>query len=445
VKHAWAGKTGRVNIGVLTQWVPPELVDRAVAGSARADQVPNALPLQFMVYYMLALALFSQDSYEDVMDNLVSGIAELARNVPAKSSIFAARKRLGARAMEEVFRQVAGQVATDQTPGAFWRRRLVMTIDGFMLDVADSRENREYFGSTGNKNGEAPYPKARVVTLVEAGTRAVRGAAIGQSGFGERELTLDLVPLTGPSMIVIMDRGFPSCELIRKFNETQCAIVMRATSSIARKVISVLPDGSYLAEMRPEARGEPVSVRVVEYQVDGGETVRLLTNMLDPGQAPAQELAELYIQRWESESSNRQVKTYQQGPEAVLRSGSPTLVLQEIWAYLTVNHCLSRLAGVIAERRDIDPDGLSFTRLLKEARRSVIRQAADTIARAVEATQAIADDLRRYRHRVAPGRSAPRTLKRTVKRFSRRGDTAEEQVTIKVPPKMITHRPILSC
>jgi len=124
MKHAWAGKTDRVNIGILTQWVPPALVDRAVAGSARADQVPNALPLQFMVYYMLALALFSQDSYEDVMDNLVSGIAELARNVPAKSSIFAARKRLGARAMEEVFRQVAGQVAIAAVPPpARWAAR----------------------------------------------------------------------------------------------------------------------------------------------------------------------------------------------------------------------------------------------------------------------------------------------------------------------------------
>jgi hypothetical protein len=181
MKHAWAGKTDRVNIGVLTQWVPPKLVDRAVAGNARADQVPNALPLRFMVYYMLALALFSQDSYEDVMDNLVSGIAELAQNVPVKSSIVAARRRLGVRAMQEVFRQVAGQVATDTTLGAFWRGRLVMAIDGFMLDVAESRENREYFGSTTSTHGEAMYPKARVVTLVEAGTRAVRGAAIARA------------------------------------------------------------------------------------------------------------------------------------------------------------------------------------------------------------------------------------------------------------------------
>ena len=128
----------------------------------------------------------------------------------------------------------------------------------------------------------------------------------------------------------------------------------------------------------------------------------------------------------------------------MLRSGSPKLALQEIWAYLTVNHCLSRLAGVIADQRDIDPDALSFTKILKEARRPVIRQAADTIAKAVAAAQAIVGDLRRYRHRVAPGRSAPRTLKRTLSRYSLRRGNREQPVTIKVPPRTITLRPTLS-
>ena len=433
-----------MNLGVVTQWVPPELIDRVVAAHARADQVPNALPLRLMVYYALALAMFSQDSYEDVMDNLVSGIPELAADVPAKSSIFVARQRLGARAMQEIFREVVRQVANKDTPGAFWRERLVMGIDGFMLDVPDSKENRTYFGSTGTTNGGAPYPKVRVVTLVEAGTRAIRGAVIGQSGYGERELAQDLAPLTGPDMIVIFDRGFPSCDLIDRFNATGSAVVMRAASNIARNATAVLPDGSYLAELRNDYAKERVTVRVVEYQVDGSATVRLLTNLLDPGQAPAQELAQLYSQRWESESSNRQLKTFQHGPEAVLRSKSPTLVLQEIWAYLTVNHCLSRLAGVIANQRGIDPDGISFTKVLKEARRSVIRQSADTLTKAVDAVQAIAQDLRRFGHRVTPGRSAPRSLKRILKRFPRRSTSRDQPVMTKNPPKHISLQPILA-
>jgi IS4 transposase len=73
-----------------------------------------------------------------------------------------------------------------------------------------------------------------------------------------------------------------------------------------------------------------VVVRVIEYQVDGGETIRLLTDLLDPETAPAGELAELYHQRWEAELSNRQIKTYQRGPQEILRSATPRAVPRSV-------------------------------------------------------------------------------------------------------------------
>ncbi|WP_084316249.1 IS4 family transposase [Actinospica robiniae] len=452
VKHPWAGRTDRVNLGVLTRWVAPGLVRQAVQARARPDLVPNALPLEFMVYYALALALFAQDSYEDVMDNLVGAIEELAGDVPAKSSIHAARKRLGAGVMEELFHLVAGQVAGERTAGARWRGRLVCAIDGFVLDVPESAGNRGFFGGPSTRVGgrieSGGYPQARVVTLVETGTRAVREAAIGPYATGERDLIKGVVAATGPEMIVIMDRGFPGRELIRRFNEQGTAVLMRGSTRIARADVRVLADGSYLAalwEQSVRGRGQPVWVRVIEYTVRGGERVRLLTNLLDPGEAPAAELAALYAERWESEGSNRSLKTYQQGHAFVLRSGSPELVLQEIWAHLTVNHALTRLNGLLADERGRDPDEISFTKVLKEVRRSVIRQAAHTLARAVTKTLDIADDLRRYAHRPVPGRTAERTVKRSSHRYDGRPRTATGRpvTTLRQPPTP-TLLPLLS-
>lgn len=439
-----------MNLGVLTQWVSPELVSRVLAECGRADRVANALPLEFMVYYVLALALFSQDSYEDVMDNLVSGIPVLAQDVPNKSSIFAARRRLGAGVMEAVFRAVAGQVAGEAVPGAWWRGHLVCAIDGFVLDMPDSVANRGYFGGPtvlrDGLVGEAGYPQARVVTLIEAGTRAVRDAAIGGYGVGERELAGRLVASSGPGMIVVMDRGFPGWELVGAFERQGTAVLLRGTSQIARQVERVLPDGTYLSTLwqrSKRGRGEPVWVRVIEYRVEGGERIRLLTNLLDPREAPAGELAALYAQRWESEGSNRQLKTYQHGREAVLRSPIPDLVLQEIWAHLTVNHAVSRLTGLIAGERGKDPDGISFTKALKEVRRTVIRQSVNTVAKAVRYALDMADDLRRYTRQVVPGRSALRALKRATRHFDARPRGSRGQpVTTRTPPKTITLTPI---
>ena len=55
---------------------------------------------------------------------------------------------------------------------------------------------------------------------------------------------------------------------------------------------------------------------------------------------PAQELAELYHQRWEIELGFREVKQTLQEGEPVLRSKQPALVRQELWGVLIAyTHC----------------------------------------------------------------------------------------------------------
>src|SRR5438874_11827822 len=99
---------------------------------------------------------------------------------------------------------------------------------------------------------------------------------------------------------------------------------------------------------------------------------------MDPVPFPAGELAALYQQRWDSEGSFRQVKTFQRGPLESLRSADPELVRQEIWAHLAVHHCLTRIIMALAAGERTGPDRISFIKVLKHVRRSVIRQSAQT-------------------------------------------------------------------
>lgn len=118
-------------------------------------------------------------------------------------------------------------------------------------------------------------------------------------------------------------------------------------------------------------------MRVVEFTItctttDGKirrQRYRLLTTLLDPKQADAAQLAALYRQRWESETSFGHLKTRLRGPRAVLRSRHPDGVRQEIWAYLCLYQCLCRLATAVAHTADIDPDRISFTVVLRAYRR----------------------------------------------------------------------------
>ena len=307
--HPWTGLADEVRLGALTEWVTPQLVDEVLAECGIRDQRPGALPARFMVYYVLALALFQQDSYDDVAENLVGALEGMDETVPNRSSFTRARQRLGAGALEAVFRRLAGPLAPDGLEGAFWRGMRVAAVDGFTLDVPDTPANRAAFGGPSDAKGQpAGFPQARVVTLTEAGTHASIDARVGGFSGGEPELATAMAP-SAAGMLVIMDRGFPGVALWKAYTQAKAHLLIRARSSVAARPVTVLDDGTYLARMnlagQKGARPGGVLVRVVEYRAGGGEVVRLLTSLTDPAAFPAAELAALYHRRWESEVGHR--------------------------------------------------------------------------------------------------------------------------------------------
>ncbi|MBF6303103.1 IS4 family transposase, partial [Nocardia amamiensis] len=379
--HPWTGLSDRVELGAVTRWVTPELIAEALDRCGVGDTRPGALPAGFMVYFVLALALFQQDSYDDVAEHMVGGIPQLRNDIPNKSSFARARQRLGPQVLETVFRALAEPLAPTGLEGSFYRGMRIAAVDGFLLDAPETEANRRQLGGPKDAKGQpAGFPQARVVTLTETGTHAQIDAAVGGFNTGEPELAIRLAA-SAAGMLVIMDRGFPGVALWRAYTEAGAHLLIRARSCVAARPIEYLPDGTYLARMNlaGQKRAAPghVVLRVVEYRVDAGEVIRLLTDLLDPDDYPAAELAALYHERWEAESSYRQIKTFQRGPQQVLRSADPNLVHQEVWAHLIVHHCLTRIIMELADAEEIDPDRISFLKVLKHVRRSIIGQTAN--------------------------------------------------------------------
>ena len=113
----------------------------------------------------------------------------------------------------------------------------------------------------------------------------------------------------------------------------------------------------------------------IDYTIEDGrenpESYRLLTTILDPGQASAEDLATVYSERWEIESTFDELKTHQRGPKGVLRSKSPDLVQKEIWGHLCCHYAIRTLMVDAAAHAGRDPDRVSFVAALRIARRAV--------------------------------------------------------------------------
>ena len=437
-----------MRLGLLTEWVSAELVDEVLAECGVRDQRPGALPARFMVYYILALALFQQDSYDDVAENLAGALEGMDEAIPNRSSFTRARQRLGCRGARGGVPPAGRPVAPAGLDGAFWRGMRVAAVDGFLLDVPDTPANRAAFGGPVDARGQpAGFPQARVVTLTETGTHASIDARVGGYCAGEQELAVAMAGRAA-GMLVIMDRGFAGVALWKAYTQARAHLLIRARSSVARRPVRVLEDGTYLARMnlagQKGAHPGGVVVRVIEYRVDGGEVIRLLTDLADPVAFPAGELAALYRERWESESSFRQVKTFQRGPQEILRSADPELVRQEIWAHLAVHHCLTRIIMRLAGQERIDPDRISFVKVLKHARRSVIRQSVQT---SVQIKQVMATMAAKVRRKLDNGvrrlREADRSLKRPASKYSFRTAGQVRRPTRRVAAEVLTLHPAI--
>jgi hypothetical protein len=100
----------------------------------------------------------------------------------------------------------------------------------------------------------------------------------------------------------------------------------------------------------------------------------LITTILEPDAAPADELAALYPQRWELELALDELKTHQRGPRVVLRSKAPDGVYQEAYGHLCTHYAIRRVMHDAAMHADLVPHRLSFVRGLRAARRSTRTQ-----------------------------------------------------------------------
>src|SRR5215469_17124272 len=117
--------TDWISLGVLASSVPRDVVDDAVAVTGKAARrAGGKLPPHVMVYFVMALALFADEDYEEVAARLAQvlrgwGGWERDWEVPTSGGITQARQRLGPEPVAEVFSRVAVPVADLDTAGAF--------------------------------------------------------------------------------------------------------------------------------------------------------------------------------------------------------------------------------------------------------------------------------------------------------------------------------------
>ena len=369
----------QVHLWMLETVYPVSLLQECAEQSPKRQEKARRLrhfTALSVLWFVLAMVLWSRLAQARVWDKLTHWLQDRHPEAPQEpagaSALSYQRELLGVEPLQRLFEQGTHLLCTPQTPGAFYRGHRLMALDGSLFNVADTPANEQAFGRSRNQYGKGAYPQLRGVLLTECGSHATIGLHLGRYEQAEIHGAYALLPKLERGMLLMHDANFFGGAYLEALNAQGVLALFALASTVALQRRRNLPDGSYLALLKPDPRAvypmkRPVWLRVIEYQItderlgEAGRVYRLATTWLNPRTAPATELLVLYHERWEIEIVVDEIKTHLRVQQKVLRSHTPNGVLQEVYALFVVHFAIRALMYQAALEVDLDPDRLSFT------------------------------------------------------------------------------------
>lgn len=362
----------------LVKHLVPQWIEEALHATGTATVRRRRLPADRTVWLVLAMAVMRDWPITQVAEQLELALPTVdGTRTVASSALTQARARLGAEPMEWLFLRTAEEWANRSADRDRWRGLALYAVDGTTLRVADSVENRAHFGDAdaGMGRGISGYPLLRVVVLMAVRSHLLAAAVFGPFRTDERRYAEALWDSVPDQSLVLIDRMYLQANVLVPIatSGVNRHWISRGTARTVFRQVRRLGKGDDLVEMevRREARRKDPSlpthfdVRAIRYERKGFEPQLLLTSLLDEKQYPADELRDLYHERWEIELGFDEIKTDMLERFETIRSKSPTAVAQEMWGVLIAYNLVRLEIERIADELAVPPLRISFVAALR--------------------------------------------------------------------------------
>ena len=356
----------------------------------------------------------------------------------ASSSAYCqARARLDVDALALVNGQLCWSLEANVLGEERWLGgRAVKIVDGTGLSMPDTAANQALWPQPCSQQPSLGFPMMKLVGLFSLSSGALLETATGNLHVHESLLFRQLWPKLKKGDVVLADRGFCSYAALASLQQRGIDSVMRLHQmrrADFRTGQSLGPEDRLLIWTKPAQRTEAWSVeefaalpqtltlRMIRLRVSAKgfrtHAVVLVTTLLDPQACPADELRELYGERWNVELHFHQIKTLL--AMDVLRCKSPELIEREVAMHRIAYNLVRSLMQRSAHLHHVPLGRISFKGSLDTLRHwsAAIAAAGETPRKQdlliAQMLSALARDLVPER----PERSEPRAKKRRSKNY----------------------------
>lgn len=381
--------------------------------------------------------------YQEVVDRYYSdaGLVEAntERSTPPTAGAFTrSRQKIPLELFQGLFDQAVEQVtAHAQAFGETrWNGFRVFAIDGTKKTLPHSPELVEHFGVPEG----AHYPQALVCALYDVLAKIACDVIWGPYRASERALARELYAELGPEDLLLMDRGFPSFEILHDLSEQKAQFLVRLPKTgmfqevrafLARGggdgIVTLAPPAKFVRERLEagQAVADPLTLRVVKVRAPNGtgDPAVFITTLRDKDRYPASVLSDLYHLRWEEEEFYKLLKELLAAEN--IRGKKCLLVHQELIAMYLYCVLARMLTFEAAARHGINPSEIAQQHAFLAASRYLDRlftaQSPEECERLLDRC---VDEIAWRRYKKRPGRSHPRRSKSSFGKWGRKSSSA---------------------
>lgn len=345
---------------------------------------PRILPALALWAGLLVCVLTGASSQRAIWRRLsVIGLWHYPRVVISDEAIYKRLAQAGTAPLERLFAQVtallADRLATWPVVGAHDLApfaRAVVAVDETTLDPV-ARALPAVRGTSGS--ARLPGKLAGVFALRTQQWRTVRTTPDPHQN--ERVLARELVAGLPVHSLILADLGYFGFAWFDDLTDVGHYWVSRLR---AKTSYAVIPTHYCHGETRDQLvwlgvyRADKANhaVRLVQFRA-GGIVHRYVTNVTDPRQLSAADLARLYARRWDIELAVKLVK--RELGLHLLWSAKLVVVWQQVWAVLLIAQIVQALRLELAGRAGVDPFAVSLP-LLVQLLPQLMAQGDDPIA-----------------------------------------------------------------
>jgi putative transposase len=388
------------------------------------------------VWVFLSQCLSADHSCVEAVAGLIAW--RLTRGLPACSArtgaYCTAREDLPEEVCSRLMRET-GHAVEEAAPRAWrWHGHRVLDVDGSTFTMPDTPENQaEYPQVPGQRRG-CGFPIARIVVVFSLAVGTVLHAALGKyqgKQTGENSLFRTLHPLLEEGDVVLADRYFSGWFDLALLEQRGVHAVVRKHQlrpTDFRRGLRLGPDDHLIAWRKPPrpewmsqeqyaALPELLLLREVRVRVQQrgfrSREVLVVTTLLDPGEYPAEALAQLYRRRWQAELNLRSLKCVLQMDQ--LRCKTPHRVRNEFYMHLVAYNLIRHVMAVAATRAGVEPWTVSFKGALQTL--GQLLPLLETHVANAAWCDALLDAIAAHEVGNRPDRFEPRVRKRRPKKY----------------------------